>query len=261
MTLVRSGFIPIPGGERAGFDHADVYVPARRMYVARARADGVALCESTERSFLRSLPALPCVAGVLIDEERDLLMTSDRGAARVSIFRCSDEELLGRVLVGPHPNGLAFDRARNRLYAFNLGEPLGVGCTASVVELESMAVITEVSLPGRPRWAVHDPESDLVYVNIRDPALILRIDPVGNVVASAIDVPVEGPHGLWVDGPRLFCAADGGSLLVVERDSGRIETSLPLPGEPDVVWLDADARRLYVALGVGAVTVIETTSL
>jgi hypothetical protein len=39
-------------------------------------------------------------------EPAELLFTSDRGAARVSVFRCSDERLLGQVEVGPHPNGL-----------------------------------------------------------------------------------------------------------------------------------------------------------
>ena len=95
------------------------------MYVAHTGADRVDVLDCDARTFLRSLPELPGVAGVLVDEEHDLLFTSDREAARVSIFRCSDERLLGQVEVGPHPNGLAYDRRRRRLYAFNLGEPLG----------------------------------------------------------------------------------------------------------------------------------------
>ena len=97
---------------------------------------------------------------MLIDQEHDLLFTSDRGCARVSVFRCSDESLLGRVAVGPHPNGLAYDRRRRRLYSFNLGEPLGESCTASIVDLETISVIAELPLPGRPRWAVYDAERD-----------------------------------------------------------------------------------------------------
>ncbi len=92
------------------------------------------------------LSELPGVAGVLIDEEHDLLFSSDRSAARVSVFRCSDEQLLGQTEVGPHPNGLAYDRQRRHLYSFNLGEPLGENCTASVVELDSLRVIAELPL-------------------------------------------------------------------------------------------------------------------
>ena len=151
MTLVRVGFIPIPAGEEPGFDHADVYRAGRRMYVAHTGGNRVDVLDCENLTYLRALPALPGVAGVLIDEMHDLVFTSDRGAARVSVFRCSDEELLGRVGVGSHPNGLAYDPDRRWLYSFNLGDPPGVGCTSSVVDLETMEVVATVPLAGRPR--------------------------------------------------------------------------------------------------------------
>jgi hypothetical protein len=57
-------------------------------------------------------------------------------------------------------------------------------------------------------------------------------------VASAD--PAEGPHGLWLDGGRLLCAADGGALVVLDRKTGSVVKSLPLPGVPDVVMFDPD---------------------
>lgn len=249
MSLVRVGFVPVPAGAKPGFDHADVHRAGRRMYVAHTGADRVDVLDCETRSFLRSLPDLPGVAGILIDEQHDLLFTSDRGAARVSVFRCSNEQLLARVAVGPHPNGLAYDCRRRRLYAFNLGEPLGENCSASVVELDSMRVIAELPLSGRPRWVLYDEESDRVYANIRTPAQITVIDSDRLTNERAFPVPSEGPHGLWLDAGRLFCAADGGALAVLDRDSGGVVASLPLPGVPDVVMHDPDLRRLYVAIG------------
>src|SRR5215204_3388213 len=110
---------------------------------------------------------------------------------------------------GPHPNGLAYDRRRRRLYAFNLGEPLGENCTASVIDLGSKGVIAELPLPGRPRWAVYDERRDCVYANIREPAHIVVIDAEGAEIVAVFEVPSEGPHGLALIGDRLFCAADG----------------------------------------------------
>lgn len=249
MSLTRVGFIPIPPGDEPGFDHADIHRAGRRLYVAHTGADRVDVLDCEERRFLRSLPELPGVAGVLIDEEHDLLFTSDRAAARVSVFRCSDELLLGRGGVGPHPNGLAYDRRRRRLYAFNLGEPLGKSCTASIVDVASMEVVAELPLPGRPRWALYDEERDRVYVNVREPAEILVIDCERAELERAVPVPSAGPHGLWLDSGRLFCAADGGALVVLDRDRGVVLASLPLPGAPDVVMHDPTLRRLYVAVG------------
>jgi DNA-binding beta-propeller fold protein YncE len=219
------------------------------MYVAHTGADRVEVVDCETRTFLRSLPDLPGVAGVLVDDKHDLLLTSDRAAARVSVFRCSDEQLLGQIAVGPHPNGLAYDRRRRRLYAFSLGEPLGENCTASVVDLGSMRVLAELPLPGRPRWALCDEERDRVYANIREPAQLTVIDAERPNVERAFPVPSEGPHGLWLHAGRLFCAADGGALVVLDCDRGDVLASLPLPGAPDVVMHDPELRRLYVAIG------------
>jgi DNA-binding beta-propeller fold protein YncE len=249
VSLVRAGFISVPPGSEPGFDHADTYRAGRRMYVAHTGADRVDVLDCDQRTLLRSLPDLPGVAGVLVDEADDLLFTSDRAAARVSVFRCSDEQLLGRVDVGPHPNGLAYDAKRRRLYSFNLGEPLGDNCTASVIDVDSVAVLTELEIPGRPRWAVYDPVRDAVYANIRDPAEIVVIDAEATAIARALAVPAEGPHGLWLDRGQLFCAADDGALIVLDSDSGAVLEQSPLPGVPDVIMLDPELQRLYVAIG------------
>ena len=118
-----------------------------------------------------------------------------------------------------------------------------------MVELDSTEVIAELALPGRPRWAVCDEERQRVYANIQTPAQIVVIDCERAAIVHAFDVPSDGPHGLWLDSGRLFCAADGGALVVLERDSGDVLTTLPLAGMPDVVMHDPQLRRLYVAIG------------
>jgi hypothetical protein len=60
----------------------------------------------------------------------------------------------------------------------------------------------------------------------------------------------------------LYCAADGGALVVIDRDEGTTVASLPLPGVPDVVWHDPEADQLFVAVGdPGSVTVVDTLAL
>src|SRR5207244_1665313 len=119
----------------------------------------------------------------------------------------------------------------------------------SVVELDPMVVHAELTLPGRPRWALYDREQDVVYANIQQPAQIVVIDCERTVIERALEVSSAGPHGLWLDSGRLFCAADGGDLVALERDSGEVIASLPLPGVPDVVMHDPELERLYVAIG------------
>src|SRR5262245_4465520 len=259
MALKKVDFIPIPPGKQAGFDHADVYRRrTARLYVAHTGADRIDVIDCLSNSYLRSLPNVPGVAGILIDNQQDLLFSSDRGCARVSIYRCSDEALLGRVEVGDRPNGLAYDSARRHLFVFNTGDPPGVNCTVSVVEVDAMRVIATIPLPGRPRWAVYDPDTENIYANVQTPAQIVVLSAMDLQIAQAFNVPVAGPHGLIVAGERLFCAADGEALVALHRDTGAVLGSVALPGEPDVVMHDPALALLYVAIGSpGVISVID----
>jgi DNA-binding beta-propeller fold protein YncE len=264
MTLRQVGFTAVPPGAKAGFDHADTYLDPRgsRLYVAHTGADRVDVLDCKSGAYLRSIEGFPGVAGVLIDSENDLLFTSDRAAGQLSVLRASDETLLGRVAVGPRPNGLAFDPDARHLYSFNLGEPAGTNCTASVVSVDARRVVATIPLPGRPRWAVFDREARCVYANIGDPAVIVVIDADSLAISRSIPVPAIGPHGLALvkggGGSSLWCAADGGQLVALEPKSGASRASLPLPGVPDVVMHDRELGRLYVAVGSpGSVTVFD----
>jgi DNA-binding beta-propeller fold protein YncE len=261
VALRHTGFIFVPPGSESGFDHADCY-RGERIYVAHTGADRIDVIDIAERRHLRSLGSLPGVAGVLIDQDRDLLFSSDRGCARVSAWRCSDEELVARIDVGAHPNGLAYDPGRRRLHVFNLGDPPGHDSTASLVDLDTARVVATIPLPGRPRWAMYDRDRDVVFANVSHPPQILVISADTFEAERAIDVPVDGPHGLAIDGRRLYCAADGGAVVVLDADSGSVDATLPLPGVPDVAWHDATHDRLYIAVGdPGCVSVFDTKGL
>jgi len=255
VTLRHVGFTPVPPGPKPGFDHADTYLTrtGNRLYVAHTGADRVDVLDCRSGNYIGAITDLPGVAGVLIDSEQDLLFTSDRTAGRVSLFHCSDQTLIGRVPVGPRPNALAYDRRFRRLFSFNLGEPAGTNCTASVVSIEERRVTTTIALPGRPRWAMYDDSSRSVYVNIADPATIDVIAADSLIMSGAIPVPAAGPHGLAIvqteRGASLWCAADASTLVVIDRDSSVVQATLPLPGTPDVVMYDRDLARLYVAVG------------
>jgi len=180
----------------------------------------------------------------------------------VRIYRCSDETLLGRVAVGERPSGLAYDPVRRCLFVFNIGNPPGVNCTVSVIEVDELRVIATIPLPGRPRWAVYDAVTEHIYANVQKPAQIVVLSAKDLKIARAFNVPTAGPHGLAISNERLFCAADGGALVALDRDSGAVLGSVTLPGEPDVVMHDPASARLYVAIGApGVVSVIDDQRL
>jgi DNA-binding beta-propeller fold protein YncE len=263
MTLRRVAAIAVPAGARPGFDHGDVYLSAgaTRMYVAHTGADRIDVFDCACHEYLHDLRGHAGVAGVLIDSQRDVLLATDRAAATLSVYRASDESLLAQVGVGQRPNGIALDTDRMHAYTFDLGDPPGVGCTMTVVDLGSRSVIAQRALPGRPRWAAYDAAARVVYANISEPACIVVIDAASAQIARTIPVPAAGPHGLALIDGLLFCAADGAELVVLET-SGTVRARLPLSGVPDVLMFDRELRRAYVAIGSpGHVQSFDTTAL
>jgi DNA-binding beta-propeller fold protein YncE len=137
-----------------------------------------------------------------------------------------------------------------------------VNCTVSVVAVDEIRVIATIPLPGRPRWAVYDAATEHIYANVQTPAQIVVLSAMDLRITRAFNVPVAGPHGLVIAGERLFCAADGGSLVALDRDSGAVLGSVALPGEPDVIMHDRASARLYVAIGSpGVVSVVDEERL
>lgn len=263
MALQLETYIALPASRgMGGFDHADTHGPSDRLYVAHTANDALDVIDCAANRHVESLPGLTAVAGALVSEARGLVFTSNRGENTVSIFAPGAEREAVKVPVGVKPNGLAFDPGRGILIAANVGDPAIPGSfTVSVVEVAGKERIAEVPVPGRTRWAVYDAARDLFYVNIMTPAKIVAIAAATRrSVASEFDVPATGPHGLDLDDQsgRLFCACDDGTLFAIDAASGRVRGELALSGAPDVVFLNASTRRLYVAIGdPGVIDVVD----
>ena len=265
LKLLTHIDLPPHAGD-GGFDHAAIDARADLLYVAHTANDSVDVIDCASNRYLRSIPGLTGVAGVLVSERPALVFTSNRGEDTAGIFEPDAEAKLVKVPVGVRPNGLAFDPGRGTLIAANVGDPARPGShTLSVVDVAARAMCAAVPVPGRTRWAIYDHLADAFFVNIADPPRIVVLtgaDPTR--VARTYEVPAKGPHGLDVDPAtgRLFCACDDGQLVTLDGHTGRVLGTLPLSGAPDVIFLDADRARLYVAMGdPGVIDVIDTAAM
>jgi DNA-binding beta-propeller fold protein YncE len=260
VSFIERARIAIPPASAAGFDHADIHLPTQRLYLAHTGADRIDAVDCRAARHLRALEGHPGVAGSLIDQPSGMLVSTDRAGARISLWQLPDERLLHRVAVDAHPNGLAYDPAAHHVFVFCLGNPPGDDPTVVVVDSAVGRVVERLDLPGRPRWAIHDPVSRRVYANISDPAQIVVLDADDLRLVDAFDVPAAGPHGLALDAGRLFCACDGGVLVTLDR-GGRVRGEVALPGAPDVIWHDPLDDRVLVAVGdPGCVCVVDAAA-
>ena len=265
--LQHVGYVELPKHEGAGaFDHAAVHAQTGHVYVAHTANNAADVFDPASGKHLFSVPQLPGVAGVLVSDDAQLIITSNRAENTIGIFRPGPDPQVTKVSVGVRPNGLAYNHARKQILVANIGDPAIAGShTLSVVSLNAGVAQTEISVPGRTRWALCDTDAQMFYVNISDPAQIVLVDArQPNSIAGTFPIPSAGPHGLDLDlsTHRLFCACDSGVLITLDAHSGRIIGQSPLSGAPDVVFFDQVHKRLYAAVGdPGVIDVFDTTTM
>ena len=222
------------------------------MYVAHTGADRVDVLDCERRAFLRSLPDLPGVAGVLIDEQArsalhqrprrragERLPLLGRDAARPGRGRSAPE----RARLRPRTGG-ACTRSTSASRSARAAPPRSSSSTSTAGDRRAAAARAPALgglRPGaRPRLREHPrARADRRH----------RLRPRRRSSARST-CRAAGPHGLWLDRGRLFCAADGGALVVLDRDSGEVlATPARCRASPTSSCTTPTLRRLYVAIG------------
>jgi DNA-binding beta-propeller fold protein YncE len=267
MVLRLLGHVELPANRaQGGFDHADIHSPTDRLYVAHTSNDAVDVIDLEKDRYIESIPGLTGVAGALVSEARGLVFTSNRGENTVSVFAPGAERDALKIAVGVKPNGLAFDPTRGVLIAANVGDPsIPDSYSVSVVDIARWERIAEIKVPGRTRWAIYDSELESFFVNVASPARIVVIDADDPTrISKEYEVPAAGPHGLDLDAAtgRLLCACDAGVLFAIDAASGRVVGDVSLTGAPDVIFLNPQLGRLYVAIGdPGVIDVVDVGTM
>lgn len=267
MTLEHLGYIVLPEHIKpGGFDHAAVHRASARLYVAHTANDALDVIDCATDRYLHSIPNLPGVAGTLVSDEHNLVFTSNRGENTIGIFTPGGEAGLVKVAVGIRPNGLAYAPLHNLLLSANVGDPALDGLfTISIVEAEQRAMIADIAVPGRTRWAIYHARQDAFFVNIADPPQIVVIEASApKRLARTYPIPAAGPHGLDLDLDQdwLFCACDGQKLITLEAGTGEVRAECDLGGAPDVIFFNTALQHLYVAIGdPGVIEVFDTPTL
>lgn len=259
MTLTLARSIGLPRHRSGGFDHGDVHVSTGRVFVAHTAIGTVEIVDGERGVHHATIPGCSEASGVLCAQEEQLVFAAARGAGKILVIEATSGDVIEEVVVGPKPNGLAWDPRRRRLLVADVQD-----FRARLVDAYAGSVVSDAALPGRPRWCVYDPGADRFLVNIREPACVAVLAADTAALQARWPVSSAGPHGLDLDPEhgRAFVACDGGKVVAVDLKTGRELASVAIAGEPDAIWYNADRSRLYVAIGQpGVVSVVDTREM
>ena len=204
---------------------------------------------------LATIPDTKGVHGIAITPMEKKGFISCGKDSSVIIFDLDSYRVLAHVKVnGANPDAIIYDPFSHDVVVFN-----GHSSNATVIDAKSDRIVTDIALPGKPELPVSDGEGH-IYVNLEDKSMVCAIDArswkVENIWPLA---PGEGPSGLAMDVKthRLFSNCDNKLMVVMDAQSGKVITTLPIGEGVDGAAFDPATKRAYAPSGEGTLTVVQ----
>lgn len=245
--------IPIPG--QGSWDYLAVDEGARRLYVSHGTQ--VEVLDVDSGAIVGKIEKTPGVHGIAIAPEIGRGFVSNGQSATVTIFDLKTLKTIGEVPTGQKPDAIIYDPATSRVFAFNGGSN-----SATAIQAADGKVAGTVELGGGPEFAVAD-GAGYVYDNLEDESLVLKINARSLKVEERWPTaPCASPSSMAIDRPnrRLFLGCRSKVMAVMNADTGKVITTLPIGDHVDATAFDPDSRLVFNSNGEGTITVIRQDS-
>ncbi|MHB8215623.1 MAG: YncE family protein [Candidatus Sulfotelmatobacter sp.] len=241
--------IPIPG--QGSWDYLSVDEGARRLYVSHGTQ--VEVIDVDSGNIVGSIPKTLGVHGIAIAAELGRGFVSNGKTSTVTIFDLKTLKPIADVPTGQKPDAIIFDPATSRVFAFNGGSN-----SATAIDAATGKVAGTVDLGGGPEFAAADGKGT-VYDNLEDESLVLKIDSRKLTVEQRWPTaPCASPSSMAIDraNHRLFLGCRSKVMAVMNADTGKVITTLPIGDHVDATAFDPETKLVFNSNGEGTITVI-----
>jgi YVTN family beta-propeller protein len=242
------------GGE-GGWDYLTFDKASNRLFISRSTH--VIVMDADSGKVVGDIPDTPGVHGIALAPEFGRGFISNGRENTVSVFELSSLKVLSKIKVGENPDAILYDPASKRIFTFN-----GHSHDVTAIDAAKSTVLGTIKVDGKPEFAVSDEKGE-IFVNIEDKSELMALDP-NELEAKARWplAPCEEPSGLAIDrkNRRLFSGCGNKLMSVVDADSGKLVTTLPIGDGVDANAFDPETGLAFASCGQGVLTVVHEDS-
>jgi YVTN family beta-propeller protein len=269
VALIASAGVAISGGATAaeyalkekfkiggegGWDYLTYDTPSNRLFVTRGTR--VQIVDPDKGTVLAEILDTPGVHGVALANDLGKGYTSNGRDNSVTVFDLTTLKTITKIKTtsGENPDFIAYDAVSKRILAFN-----GRSHNASVIDAATDKLVATIPLTGKPEAAVADGKG-MMFVNIEDKNEITVIDTRKGAVATNWPLAgCNGPAGLAIDTQtrRLFVGCHNKRMVIVNADSGKVVTTLPIGDGVDANAFDTETKEAFSSQGDGTLTIVK----
>jgi len=244
--------ITLPPDAKGQFDHFGVDLTGNRLFATPEGSKSVRVFELKSGKPIHTISGIEKPHAVLYREDLDRIYVTDGEAGDLKIFDGKTYKLLSTVKLLEDADSIGYDVKTKHLYIDNGGGDVHQTYSMlSVVDTTAGKKVADIKIEGEtleamtlesstPRLYVNNKAKNQVDVVDRDKRAIVASWPVTKCktnVAMALD---ETNH-------RLFIACRTASMVVLDTQSGKEITSLPITKGVDDAVYDPASKRIYAA--------------
>lgn len=247
--------VPLPG-PAARFDYQSFDQTTGRLWIAHMGAGEVLAFDVRTRQVVARVPKMPGVTGVLVVPGIERVFAALSRSQEVAVLDAKSGRVLARVPGGRFPDGLAYAPAAHKVFVSD-----EYGRQELVIDVPSFAARPAIPVGGEMGNTQLDSVSGGVWVAVQSRNELAAVNPMTDSVVERVPVPgVERPHGVLIDAAHrlAYVAGEGNARVgVLDLRTMRMVHTYPLPDDPDVLAMDPERRRLFVAAESGAVAAFD----
>ena len=231
--------------------------PTRPYLFIGRRGDGVTVFDTASKKAIKTLADSKAAGAIKLVPEFDLGYTANEDGTTTQ-FKLSTLQTLKRIEFGKDSDAVFFDPVSKQL-VFTMGESKALG----FVDAKTGAVLGKLELDSKKLDASAPDGKGNMLVAERDKNRVAKVDVAQRKLVA--EWPVDGctqPTGLAFDQTtqRIFvgCRSEKPVLAVMDAESGKVITTLPIGRGNDGVIFDPDSHQIYTSNGVESNLVIYT---
>jgi len=233
------------------WDYLNIDSATQRLFISRGTH--VQVLDLKTGQLAGDIPGTDGVHGIALAPEFGRGFTSNGRAATVTIFDLKTLATIGTAKTDPGPDAILYDPASKRVFTMN-----GRSGTTTAIDAATGNVVGSLPLGGRIEFAVADAAGH-VYANLEDKSELVEFDSQKLVLMNTWPVaPCESPSGLAIDREhsRLFLGCGNKLMAIVDGQSGKVVTTVPIGGGVDANRFDPGTQLAFSSNGEGTLTVV-----
>ena len=244
-------------GKAGSLDHLAMDAKREHLFLANKTNNTLDVVDLKAGKLFKQVANQQGIQGIAYVPDLDKVYVGLGVKGFCNIFDGANLKLLESVKFQDDADNVRYNEATKMVYVAHAETALGV------IDAKTFDLKADIKLPGGAEGFEIEKKRPRMYVAIPKPGLVAVIDTEKNDVVAKYPFTMAGNcHPLTLDEPnhRIFIGCRKEPLIIVmDSETGKEITGIPIPGDIDDLAFDAKRKRLYATCGEGFVAIIKQT--